>query len=115
MNLINKRKHGRSRLLGISLLIGALFCAFLTMTEKAFSQVPRGVFCLLGAGEGTGRHSLVYSDPDVDGIGMRQRWADLEPAEGVYDWTYLDNVIARAAAAGKAVLLRIGTGGGDLL
>jgi hypothetical protein len=114
MNLINKRKHGRSRLLGISLLIGALFCAFLTMTEKAFSQVPRGVFCLLGAGEGTGRDSLVYSDPDVDGIGMRQKWADLEPAEGVYDWTYLDNVIARAAAAGKAVLLRIGTGGGDI-
>jgi hypothetical protein len=50
----------------------------------------------------------------VDGIGMRQMWADLEPAEGVYDWTYLDNVIARAAAAGKAVLLRIGTGGGDI-
>ena len=114
MNLINERKHGRSRLLGISLLIGALFCAFLTMTEKAFSQVPRGVFCLLGAGEGTGRHSLVYSDPDVDGIGMRQRWADLEPAEGVYDWSYLDNVTARAAAAGKPVLLRVGTGGGDI-
>ena len=87
MNLINKRKHGRSRLLGISLLIGALFCAFLTMTEQAFSEVPRGVFCLLPVGEGTGPDSFVYSDPDVDGISMRQRWGDLEPVEGVYDWS----------------------------
>jgi cell division septation protein DedD len=98
----------------MSFLLGALFCAFLTMTEKAFSEVPRGVFCLLGAGEGIGPHSPVYSDPDVDGIGIRQSWADLEPTEGVYDWSYLDNVTARAAAAGKAVLLRIGTGGGDI-
>jgi Beta-galactosidase/FG-GAP-like repeat len=113
MNVIKKKKYHQSRLSGVFFLLAALFCAFLAMTEKAFCQVPRGVFCLLGAGEGTGRDSLVYSDPDVDGIGMRQKWADLEPAEGVYDWTYLDNVIARAAAAGKAVLLRIGTGGGD--
>jgi beta-galactosidase GanA len=56
----------------------------------------------------------VYSDVDVDGISVRQRWGDLEPIEGVYDWRYLDNVTARAAAAGKGVLLRIGTGGGDI-
>jgi hypothetical protein len=84
------------------------------MTEKAFSQVPRGVFCLLPAGQGLAQHSPVYSDPDVDGISVRQSWANLEPAEGVYDWTYLDTVIARSAAAGKPVLLRIGTGGGDI-
>jgi hypothetical protein len=114
MNLIKKRKHGRSRLLGISLLIGALFCAFLTITDQAFSEVPRGVFCLLPSGGGTGPDPFVYSDPDVDGISVRQRWGDLEPVEGVYNWTYLDNVTARAAAAGKAVLLRIGTGGGDI-
>ena len=101
-------------LLRVSVLLGALCWACLAMPEKAFSEVPRGVFCLLGAGEGTGRDSFAYSDPDVDGIGIRQRWADLEPAEGVYDWSYLDNVTARAAAAGKAVLLRVGTGGGDV-
>src|SRR5437016_5770297 len=114
MNAINTKKHRQSRLLRMSFLLGALFCAFLTMTEKAFSDVPRGVFCLLQAGGGTGRDSLVYSDVDVDGIGVRQKWSELERTEGVYDWTYLDNVIARAAAAGKAVLLRIGTGGGDI-
>jgi hypothetical protein len=113
MNAINTKKHRQSRLLRISFLLGAFFCAFPMMPGKAFSEVPRGVFCLLGAGQGD-HHSPVYSDPDVDGISMRQMWADLEPAEGVYDWSYLDYVIARAAAAGKPVLLRVGTGGGDI-
>ena len=56
----------------------------------------------------------MYSDPDVDGISVRQNWGDLELAEGIFDWSYLDNVTAMAAAAGKEVLLRIGTGGGDI-
>jgi hypothetical protein len=56
----------------------------------------------------------VYSDPDVDGISVRQNWGDLELTEGIFDWSYLDNVTAMAAAADKEVLLRIGTGGGDI-
>ena len=35
-----------------------------------------------------------------------------EPAEGVFDWTFVDSEVARAAAAGKKVLLRIGTQAG---
>ena len=84
------------------------------MTEKAFSEIPRGVFCLQPAGQGNGHDPIVYSDPDVDGISVRQKWSDLEPLEGVYDFRYLDDVIARAGAAGKALLLRIITGGGDI-
>jgi hypothetical protein len=56
----------------------------------------------------------VYSDPDVDGISVRQNWGDLELTEGIFVWSYLDNVTAMAAAAGKEVLLRIVTGGGDI-
>ena len=78
------------------------------------SQIPRGVFCLQPVGQGTGPDPFVYSDPDVDGISVRQNWGDLELAEGIFDWSYLDNVTAMAAAAGKRVLLRIGTGGGDI-
>jgi hypothetical protein len=51
-------------------------------------------------------------DADVEDISVRHNWGNLEPFEGVYDRGFLDNVVARAAAAGKAVLLRIGTGGG---
>jgi Beta-galactosidase/FG-GAP-like repeat len=114
MNDLNKKKPHRLRLSEMSFLLGALFCALLMMTEKAFSEVPRGVFCLLPSGQGNGRDPLVYSDPDVDGVSVRQDWSDLEPSEGLYDWRFLDNVTARAGAAGKAVLLRIGTGGGDI-
>ena len=77
-------------------------------------QIPQGVFCLLPAGQGTGQDPQVYSDPDVDGISVRQNWGELELSEGVFDWSYVDNVIAMAELAGKPVLLRIITGGGDI-
>ena len=96
-------------LLRLSFSLGVLFCAFLTMTEKAFSEIPRGVFCMLGVGGGVGPGPWVFSNPDVDGVSVREYWSNLEPVEGIYDWTYLDTVIARSAAAGKPVLLRIGT------
>jgi len=111
MNVTNTKNH---RLFKMYVLLGALFCAFPMTTEKAFSEVPRGVFCLQPVGQGTGSDPIVYSDPDVDGISVRQNWADLEPIEGVYDWRFLDQVIAKAAAAGKPVLLRVCTGGGDI-
>jgi Beta-galactosidase len=114
MNAINTKQHRLSGFFRMSSVLAALFCASLAMTRTAFSEVPRGVFCLQPAGQGTGRDPFVYSDPDVDGISVRQDWAALEPAEGLYDWRYLDNVIARGAAAGKAVFLRVGTGGGDI-
>jgi hypothetical protein len=115
MNVINNKTYLRPRRLSrMSFLLGALLCAFVMMTEKAFSEVPRGVFCLLPKGQGTGHDPQIYSNFDVDGISVRQSWGDLEPVEGAYNWTYLDRVTASAAAAGKAVLLRIGTGGGDI-
>ncbi|MEO7723503.1 MAG: beta-galactosidase [Chthoniobacterales bacterium] len=49
------------------------------------------------------------ANPSVDGIGIRQNWRDLEPTEGAYKWSFLDSEVARAAAAGKMVLLRINT------
>ena len=69
------------------------------------ADVPRGVFCLLPAGQKCSSSAL--ANPNVDGISIRQAWSDLEPTEGHYDWTYLDTEIARAASAGKPVLLRI--------
>ncbi len=66
------------------------------------------------AGQGTGQDPQVYSDPDVDGISVRQNWGELELSEGVFDWSYVDNVISTAELAGKPVLLRIITGGGDI-
>jgi hypothetical protein len=73
----------------------------------ASAQVPRGVFSLSPAGVPC--QDTVLSNPSVDGVGIRQDWRDLEPTEGVYNWEFLDLQVARVAAAGKKVLLRINT------
>ena len=75
-----------------------------------FSQMPRGVFSLLPA-ESSAK-DVTLANPDVDGISIRGGWMYLEPTEGTFDWTYLDAEVARAAAAGKQVCLRISTQSG---
>src|SRR6266571_4594694 len=87
--------------------LALILAAVLVLPHLGFSEVPRGVFCLLPAGSGDGKDAAVYSDPSVDGISVRQHWCDLERSEGVFDFSYLDTVIAKAYAAGKPVLLRI--------
>ena len=71
------------------------------------AAVPKGVFSLATAGHPCAE--TVLQNPDVDGVSIRQDWADLEPSEGAFDWSFLDSEVSRAAAAGKQVLLRINT------
>jgi len=70
--------------------------------------VPHGVFSLVPPGAPIKAATL--ANPSVDGISIRQAWADLEPSEGVFNWAYLDTEIGLARAAGKKVLLRIEDG-----
>lgn len=69
--------------------------------------MPKGVFSLGAAGNPCAER--VLQNPDVDGVSIRQNWSDLEPSEGVFDWSFLDSEVSRAAAAGKQVLLRVNT------
>ncbi len=75
--------------------------------QAASADVPRGVFSL--SPSGVACRAPVLSNPNIDGVSIREDWKDLEPTEGVYDWSFLDSEIARVAAAGKQVLLRINT------
>src|SRR6266571_1389446 len=93
--------------------LALILAALLVLPHLGFSEVPRGVFCLLPAGAGAGNDPSVYSNPNVDGISVREHWCDLEPSEGAFAFTFLDTVVAKAAAGGKKVLLRIGTSGGS--
>lgn len=94
----------------------AIFFAFvfavvlLTRPARLRAEVPHGVFSLSGSDNAA--NQPVLDNPDVDGISVRAGWAGLEPEEGVFDWTFVDSEVARAAAAGKKVLLRIGTQAG---
>lgn len=76
----------------------------------ALAQIPKGVFTLSGADKAAQQTAL--DNPNIVGVSIRAGWAGIEPSEGVYDWSYLDSEIGRAAAAGKVVMLRISTQSG---
>jgi Beta-galactosidase len=58
-------------------------------------------------------YTAVLANPRVVGITINSTWAALEPANGTYAWTSLDDWIARAAAAGKQVILDVQAGEGS--
>jgi len=92
-------------------VLALLLCAgFLAIAGRAFAESPRGVYSIATSGKKI--QDPVLTNPDVDGISLRQNWLDIEKTEGVYDWSYFDGQIARVAPVGKKVLLRLMTMGG---
>jgi hypothetical protein len=79
-------------------------------TKAPPTEVPRGVFSLGNSDKAWQQEAL--DSPNVTGMSLRYSWAALEPTEGIFNWTFLDSEVARATAAGKQVLLRIGTQSG---
>ena len=87
-----------------------LLSGLITGIAGVEGAVPRGVFSLSNSDRAA--QQAVLDSPAVDGLSIRAGWATLEPSEGVFNWTFVDSEVARAAAAGKTVLLRIATQAG---
>jgi Beta-galactosidase len=81
-------------------------------SSAAPPTVPHGVFNLVKAGGKINVNTL--NNPAVDGISLRQSWSAVNPADGVFDWSYLDNQVYIAAASGKSILIRICDGGDNI-
>jgi hypothetical protein len=79
------------------------------VSAESSKMIPRGVFSLGPGAEPA--DAEVLASPAVDGISVRQPWSNLERSPGVFDWSFLDSEISRAAKAGKMVLVRILTEG----
>lgn len=75
--------------------------------RRGQAQVPEGVFSI--ANKDKQPQDEVLANPNVDGITVRQDWANLEPTEGNFDFSYLDSAVNASSAAGKKILLRIGS------
>src|SRR3954462_1067257 len=105
-------KQFGTRLFRIPPLLGALLylAGLIVLPGQTFSQLPQGVFSITDTGSQP--WSTVLTNPDVDGITIRQDWSALQPTEGTFNWTFLDSAVAASSAAGKQVLLRINTQGG---
>lgn len=102
-----------TRLFNRAASLALLLCAAVVAAPSstlALAAIPRGVFSLGTSGKPT--KDWILANPDVTGISIRYGWQDFEPTEGIYNWTFLDSEVARAAAAGKQVLLRIMTQNG---
>ena len=92
-------------------IFASLFAlALVAESAHGRAQVPEGVFSI--ANSGLPPQDEVLADPNVDGVSIRLDWANLEPIEGNFDFSYLDTTVASCAAASKKVLLRIGTQSG---
>ncbi len=73
----------------------------------ALPPIPRGVYNI--ANSNIHCPDDVLANPNLTAISVRYAWRDLAPTEGTYDWSFLDEEVANAAAAGKKVMLRIMT------
>ena len=45
------------------------------------------------------------------GLDVAEKWPDIEPTEGVFDWSSLDSDVAQAVAHGKKIIFAIASGG----
>jgi hypothetical protein len=80
-------------------------------TQSAFAQVrqPTGYYVMQEVGSQNIKDKKLAS-PVFSGIVIRQRWATMNPAPGVYNWTFLDAQVLRARRLGKQYILAIYTG-----
>lgn len=73
-------------------------------------QKPRpsgGVFWLGVERLAVLRRKALLEVPELAGPSRRDKWAYLEPTEGRYDWTDLDECVDQVERAGKRVMLRV--------
>ena len=54
-------------------------------------------------------HATSAASSQIFGTEIYTTWGTIEKTEGVYNWTYIDNLVAQYKAAGKKVALRIAT------
>lgn len=54
-------------------------------------------------------HNNSAASSQIYGTEIYTTWGSIEKSEGVYDWSYIDNLITKYKSAGKKVALRIAT------
>lgn len=77
-------------------------------------EPPMGLYCSCPPTTGIGTGSVIPEIAQldhVDGVLVRLGWRSIEPSPGVYDWSLLDEQIARAEQYGIKVSLAIVNGG----
>lgn len=83
---------------------------------NGFRPANKGLFINISTGE----HVMdwvfdaVRDDPRITGLQVQVTWAQLEPEMGVYDWSFLDDVLIRAMLIRKKVAIKFSAAGGKV-
>ena len=82
---------------------------FISVAEATVPPIPKGIVSL--PPPGTNYPDQILNDSRVMGLDVAEKWPDIEPTEGVFDWSSLDSDVAQAVAHGKKILFAIASGG----
>jgi hypothetical protein len=109
MNVVRHRADETNAHASWRTAIGSVVTALLLVIGLAqpASAAPFGHGLFVFAGQ---TNPTSFSAPDSSGanaVGAPVNWRDLETADGVYNWTPLDNILSQAATAHKKVILRV--------
>jgi hypothetical protein len=97
------------RWIALAVLTSNLFLFLANAFTADISTIPAGVFSLTPFGKPIAAAILI--NPLIAGVSINWNWPAVEQSVGMYNWSYFDTQIARAAHAGKKSLLRISAGG----
>ena len=94
----------------------ALCASLLTMlsTPAEAQDAPRGIYCSCGPTTASGGSSYtpaIAAKSFVDGFLVRVPWADVETSPSVFDWSLIDDQVAKVATDGKRIALAVVQGG----
>ena len=81
----------------------------LQSSESDSLTIPKGYASLQNVN--IPAQEAILSNPLVSAVSLRSKWPSVEPNHGVFDWSFLDSEIARAAKAGKDVIIHVNSGG----
>jgi hypothetical protein len=90
--------------------ISAMFAASVLLAVPAFGLDVTELAGIYALGEGRGFAADVTGSPEVDGLALRYSWTQLEPREGVFNWSGIDRDIASARRFGKKISIGVTAG-----
>ena len=109
---IGRSHRGKTFLISVALSVTMLACA--DPVVAAQKPWPAGIFDLPGAISESKRIGNAGPKPwlnaNVDGMRIRVGWKEIETADGVYDWSLIDECLANAATSGKVAGISVGAG-----
>ena len=82
---------------------------FISVAEATVPPIPKGIISL--PPRVTTYPDQILNDSRIVGLDVAKKWPEVEPTEGVFDWSGLDSEVAQAVAHGKKILFAIASGG----